>query len=303
MCAVMGVQGFLFLIHTNSDVVHKEVFAVQSAVWFTEQRATYGYGLMSKAAQLVETPNSSPGLARDYSRSYEYIQLLADAEAFMFVAATAFPNDATASSDLVRGVRCCPGASGQPLGVRVDAGPVVAAVVVDASRLNFVPVLLLPVRFQRDLFMVNGCIGASNVTECEGIVNGLFRKGLHSAVQYLLLDFTKLIAARQSGYLYNMTVPQRMATPLWKELEVVGYYAVEGLITANIFRDNAVTALGSRYQQLMNGAQVWVLQSRVALLCAHHSSTQRGVPVLCRRFWCWASCSRWCSCSGPRSRS
>ena len=156
------------------------------------------------------------------------------------------------------------------------------------------------VRLQRDLFMVNGCIGASNVTECEGIVNGLFRKGLHSAVQYLVLDFSKLLIARTVGAMANATTEERVGNPLWQELELVGFYVLQGLTSANGFRERAITALGSSYSQIIEAAEV-----RTHCPCSLRvsSGVHNLVPLLCRRFWCWVCCLRPCSCSGPRSRS
>ena len=66
---------------------------------------------------------------------------------------------------------------------------------------------------QESLMMTNGCLGSSNVAECQSIKNGLFLKGLHAASQYFLLTITNLMASRVSGSRATLPLSVRQPTP------------------------------------------------------------------------------------------
>ena len=102
---MLRLQGFLYVINMHTHAVHQHVFASQAAVWATEQRAAYAYGLMAKASQLVSTHDASPALPEYFNRSYQYTQQLADAEAQLYMSAHSFPSDTDASTAQVLGFR------------------------------------------------------------------------------------------------------------------------------------------------------------------------------------------------------
>ena len=58
--------------------------------------------------------------------------------------------------------------------------------------------------------MTDGCQGASNITECNSVVNGLFSKGLHAAVQYFVVTANSILNARLNGALASMSIKVRV---------------------------------------------------------------------------------------------
>lgn len=54
--------------------------------------------------------------------------------------------------------------------------------------------------------LTNGCYQSSNETECNSVVNGLFAKGLHLALQYFIQSVNTVLMARHEGSYWNMSV-------------------------------------------------------------------------------------------------
>jgi hypothetical protein len=44
--------------------------------------------------------------------------------------------------------------------------------------------------------LTDGCSGASNVTDCKQVLNGVFGKGLHAVVQYFVSSLREVLVTR-----------------------------------------------------------------------------------------------------------
>jgi hypothetical protein len=106
------------------------------------------------------------------------------------------------------------------------------------------------------LMMTDGCVGSRVYEACSAVQNGLFKQGLHAAIQYYITTIRDVLAPTLGGNFSNTNTTQKMASRRWQNVEEIAFYMNDALTTAKILRHNTIIARGDSFAHITNVAQV-----------------------------------------------
>ena len=105
---------------------------------------------------------------------------------------------------------------------------------------------------QATLMITDGCYQSTDVNACALCYDGVFTKGLHSAILVyadLLLQLAELKVSEMQAGGTQRTAAQWLNHTQWQQIQCMSVFMREGLALASRFRLDAIANAGSTYMQ------------------------------------------------------